>query len=424
MNFNLKSIAKKIILIIILFLGLLLRIKLFPYKTHWSDMYFWKDWGEYMAKFGPANFYQHFNADYLPLYPLVLGLVHNAFEFTKHLHNIPIHYFYKLPASMVDILLGLFIFKILRKKSLKFAFLALILFLFNPAIFANSAMWGQVDVIGTLFIVLGFYFFIKKNFFLLGASLGLALCTKPLYLLSLPIFVIGSFLVTKSDKKYIYCFLKKQSILFATLLIIMWLISLPFVNLTDFSFLEILLKPFTLLLDRYRIISERYLYTSVNAFNFWGIIDRSFWLSDARIFASFSYYQWGNFINIFIICLVLIKLFFTKKEEVFYKMNLSLLLLFFSSFMFLTRIHERHLYYIFPFLLITFIYKKRFLISYFILSLIYILNLHFSLEYYYRNKEYVFSWGFINFLSLVNFLIFLWIFLENFVLNKTEDKKP
>jgi len=422
MGSKIRLIVNKFFLPTIFLVAFLLRIKLFAFKTHWSDMYFWKDWGEGIIKFGASQFYSHFNADYLPFYPLVLGLVYKLYNISQHLHHIPIHYFYKFPAAISDIFLSLILFKILKKKSYKLAIIITVLFLFNPAVFVNSSMWGQVDVIGTLFVVSSFYFFEKKYFYLVGACLGIAVSTKIIYILSLPVLLIGLFLQAKFEKNDFYWFIKNQLIMLFSLVLTVFLIFYPFVDFTDKSLINILTKPFVLLIERYQQISQRYPYTSVNAFNFWAIIDKDFWLSDLRKYSIFSYYQWGNLINLLICFLVLLRLFLVKKTNLFYKMNLSLALLFLSSFLFLTRIHERHLFYIFPFLLIAGYYNRRLLINYFILSATYVLNLQFGLEYLYQNKNYFFSWPVIKLFSFINLLMFLWLILEYFLLNKPLKK--
>lgn len=405
------------LLIFILIVALFLRLKLFSYKTHWSDMYFWQDWGKGMVNLGPSQFYNHFNADYLPFYPLVLGFVYRLYELTKNIfhHQLPIYYFYKLPATITDILLAIFLFKLIYKKSLVFAYLGLIFFLFNPAIFANSSLWGQVDVIGTFFVILSIYFFIKKHFLWLGASLAFALCTKPLYLLAVPVFTIGLLMVRKIEKKGIGWFFKNQAVFLLTCLFFIWLISYPFVDFSSHVFFDGLGKPLLFLFKRYQIITQRYPYTSVNAFNFWALVDKAFWLSDSRPFIRFSYYQWGNLINIILVMTILVRLVFINKNDWFYRLILSLALLFFTSFMFLTRIHERHLYYVLPFIILAASKNKRLLLAYLILSITYVFNLNFALEYYYQNMKYIYNWQLINFFSFINLIIFCWLVLEYFV---------
>ncbi len=422
-HFIIKFI-KPVLIIILMIAAFILRIKLFSEKTHWSDMYFWQDWGKYMAQFGPQNFYDHFNSDYLPFYPLILGLVYKLFNLTSSLHNIPIYYFYKLPASLADIIVGFLIFILVKKSHKKLAFLGLVLFLFNPAVFANSSMWGQVDIIGTLFVILALYFLKKENFLFPAIFSALALTTKTIYLLILPVFIIFSFKISKNKKRQFIWFIKKMFIFFITLGLVFWLVFYPFTDVKN-GFFNLLKNPFLLAFDRYKIISSRYQYASVNAFNFWALVDEKFWTSDLRSFLGLSLFNWGNIINLAVIISSLLALLYKRKENLLYQISLSLSVLFLSSFLFLTRIHERHMYYIFPFLLISAILKKRLMIAYFILSFTYVLNLNFGLEYLYQDKVYIYSRPLIILIASINVLMFFWLFVElliNIKIRKSEKK--
>lgn len=425
-----KKKVKELLLPSFLFLAsFIFRLYLFPYKTHGSDMWFWKTWGKELVEKGTINFYTQSNPDYLPFYPLILALIqiiYNFYKFQARIIFIPIDYFFKFPAAFFDILAGIIIFKIVKQKSLKLAYFVSFLFLFNPAFFVNSSMWGQVDIVGTFFIILALYFFLKDKFFLTGMSIAVALCTKTIYLLAIPVFLI-SFWLKKNFKKNWRFVLKKTFIFTFGLIIIAWLINAPFTAFKKVNFYQFFSHPIILLFNRYQVISQRYPYNSVNAFNFWGVVNKAFWLSDDRKFSFFSYRQWGILLNSIVIFLSLIKfilLFKFKGEKLFfYRFNLILAVSFVSSFIFLTRIHERHLYYGLPFLLIAAIYNYRLFIAYFIFSIIYVLNLHFALEYYYRGGAYIFDWRLINLLSLGNLLLFIWIFIELFFLNPKNESR-
>lgn len=103
-----------IFVIFFFFLALLLRVLVFPYLTHWSDMHFWEKWGQQIASSGPAGFYEKTASDYLPFYPLVLGLVKKLYEFLRL--GFPVEYAYKFPAVIFDLATGVVLWLFLRKK--------------------------------------------------------------------------------------------------------------------------------------------------------------------------------------------------------------------------------------------------------------------------------------------------------------------
>jgi Gpi18-like mannosyltransferase len=403
---------------LILFLGFFLRVKLLPYKTHWSDMYFWKDWAEGIIEVGTKNFYNEYNSDYLPFYPLVLGFIKRLYNALAVLKIIPIHHFYKLPAVIFDLLLGGLIFRILKEKlGVYKGVLFLCLFLFNPAIFANSSMWGQVDVVGTFFTVLSLFFFFKKHYFFSGAALGFSLCTKPLYILIAPVFLIAYF-KRKPQKSKIF---KDLFLLASGAAFFGWLITSVFVDLSQQSVLLKIFQPFVFLFKRYRLISNRYPYSSVNAFNFWGLVEEKFWVSDLRIFAGLQVHTWGLVLTGGLLLLILGRYLYKNKKDMFEQTMICLTLIFLAAFLFMTRMHERHLFYVFPFLLLSAYKKRKYLFAYFVLSLIYLANLHFGLEYYYQADVYVFSMVFIRLLSFINLAVFGWLLYDFFKQKDNEN---
>jgi len=419
-----QKLKERILFIFILLIAFIFRLNIFPYKTHGSDMWFWKTWGRELSQNGIQSYYAKSSPDYLPFYPLILFFTQRIYNFYKlqiKTASIPIDYFFKFPAVIFDILAGITIFKILRKKSVKLAFLSLVLFLFNPVIFVNSSMWGQVDIVGTFFVILALFFLLRKKYFLIGASLAVALSTKIIYLLVMPIFFIAllfqiGFIINNGK-----LILKKIFLFFLGFILVIWFINFSFIDFKEAKFYQFFSSPLILLLNRYKEIISRYPYTSVNAFNFWGIVDKSFWLADDRKFYFFTYRQWGILTTFIIMFAALIKYItglLIKKENALYIISLTITIFFSSSFFFLTRMHERHLYYCLPFLLLAAFYNYKLYIPYVTISIVHTLNLYFALEYYYRGGAYVFSWKLINYLSFINLLAFFLILTELFFLKR------
>jgi Gpi18-like mannosyltransferase len=392
-----------------LLLAFLLRFFCFPYKTHWSDMLFWKGWGEKIVEVGLGRFYQQVNSDYLPLFLLILGLVKKVYNFLPF-SQVPIDYFYKTPAAIFDLFCGVLIFKLVKPSGYKRAILATIAFLFNPAVFGTSALWGQVDIIGTFFILLAFTLLSKGKNLLAGISLGLALLTKPIFLLGLAVFL------TVFLKKIVFGpkkgkVLKEMTAFFVSCLLIVWLIALLFVGEPQ-TCSQLILKPFRLILEQLVKNSSWYPYTAVNAFNFWFLVDQDFWLSDRVTFWSLSYQSWGIVITGLFAFLILLRLFLIKGKKGDEPIFLSFALLVYTGFLFLTRIHERHLFYALPFILLVGIKTKRLLGSFALASLFYTLNLYFALENFLQGGKWVLSPFLVNLISLGNIFVFFWLWLE------------
>lgn len=401
---------EKIIIILVFLASFVLRIVLLPYKTHWSDMLFWKSWGNDIATNGVAGFYQRVNSDYLPFYPLILGVVKKTYDFFSP--SFPIDYAYKTPAIIFDLLTGWLIWLFLKKQGFWPRVFFLSLFLFNPITFFTSAMWGQVDVIGTFFILGSFYLlFQRKKVILSAIFLGLSLLTKPIFLLGLPIagmVFLNKWLGGQKIGKF-------ASLFFLTTLATVWLVTINFIPLDQkINLKSLIVKPFLLISQQVIKNGQWYPYTTINAFNFWYLVDGRFWLTDQRIFFGLNLNQWGIFLLAFTAFLVFLKTVYSgqngKKSYSFYLFTFCILS--YATFLFLTRIHERHLFYTLPFLLLLSVKTKRLLVGFLVLSLTYTLNLYFALENFLSSGRYTFSPLLMFSLSFTNLLIFFWIFLE------------
>src|SRR3989344_7506122 len=90
----------------------------------------------------------------------------------------------KLPAIFADLGIGYLIYKLTRKK------LALVLWLANPVIWYNSAVWGQYDSVISFFALLSFYFLLQKKLTFSLLAFSFSLFTKASLLIFLPIWLI------------------------------------------------------------------------------------------------------------------------------------------------------------------------------------------------------------------------------------------
>ncbi len=386
-------------LILILLAGLVVRLLVSPYYTHGNDMGLWKYWANDISMQGFHNYFEKTWTDYLPFYfyiLFILGKISLVFNINNDL-------LFKMPGILADLGTSLVIYLLLKKYQIKNSLLYTSLFIFNPAIFANSSMWGQVDGLGVFLIILALYFFMNKKVILMGVSLSAALLFKPLYLIALPIFLLGLFKINRN---------KIPTFIFS-LTIFTFLIAAPFAG-------NILFTPH-LIFDRYFASINQYNYASVNAFNFWSALGQN-WVSDKLTFFNIPYNIWGLLIfgNLFL--MILVNLFlkkFTDQRKTLRILAITITLSFLCIFTFATKVHERHMLTALPFLVLLIGRNAFFNASYFFLSVLYLINLYFGYKYLYEG--FIFTNDIVRMISTIVVLtcvglffysIFIWKNLE------------
>ncbi len=369
----------------------MLRIILFNFGTLRLDQGTFIAWSNILVNGGFKHFYSGWS-DYLPGYLYVLNILGQIAK----LHIISETLLYKLPAILADLATGYLIYKILKKKaSDKWSLAGAALYIFNPAVFANSTLWGQVDSLTAFFSLLAIYL-LEENIYLSALSLAIGGLVKPQAVFLVPIVLLYAFKNKWNMKKYI--------IYGAIGLAVIILGFLPFYGDVQFTFGRFV----NFFLSRINLSLNQYPYTSVNAFNFWGII--GFWKEDnisgiigLAMFLAVSIFSW--------IAL--------RKKKVSYYLLSGLIFLF--AFTFLTRMHERHLMPALPFLLIASFETPALIFSYLGLSTIYCLNLLWAYSWITNSFESIFSEGILKLLSFSVFgfsLYSLYVSLKNISLPK------
>lgn len=353
-----KILSNRRILVVIL-LGLAVRLLLSFLPGFKIDVDDWFAWSDRLSSFNFSQFYsKEVFTDYTPGYLYILSIL----GFLKNLLQLPDNIFYlilKLPAIISDIVIGLLVYKEIRKHvSTKAALFVLVLILFNPVVIFNSSVWGQIDSILTLLIFATIITLKNNNFILSSLLFGLALLVKPQALTIAPLMIL--FLLSHFKLSNLF----KLSIPFFLLIFILTFPFFP--NQT-------LIK----LTQHISNTANEYPYTSLNAYNFWGII--GFWINDSQLWNSLSYQTWGYIL--FISYTVMIGyFFFTKRLSIYTMAALAILGFFFLP----TRVHERYLYPAIVFLILVAILLKSRLILLLTASLttIQLLNLYYVYVYY------------------------------------------
>ena len=363
-------------IIILLFLGLLLRLILANFGTLDLDHGTFIAWGQNLVRGGFDQFYNSWS-DYLPGYLYVLFLITKLQELINFDQTI----IYKLPAMIADVVTAFLIFKIVNKqKGESWGLLSSALYIFNPAILANSTLWGQVDSLTALFSILTIYF-VNGNVILSAIFLALGTLVKPQAALCvIPVL----FLMIRDKWKY------EKILIYVLLGAITFVLGfVPFAgnkNLISF------------VLERVSATTNQYPYTSVNAFNFWAIV--GMWKrDDAGVITS----QMIGYVLTFGSVISFLVLSFKNKnykKPLFEYQLLSVALL--SMFLFFTRMHERHLLPALAPLVISFAAVPTLLISYLGLSLLYVANLRYAFVWINEEFKSIFSDSTISFFSILS----------------------
>lgn len=155
-------------------LRLVLAYGLFRGAGFKGDVATFVGWAEGVARHGPGAFYANVVADYLPGYLYVLWLIGSIGEGLSRLfgggtvsfggdtYNLAFFFdaaLLKLPPIAADALIGCLIYAVVRRwmagrRGTEPAALgAAALYVFNPVAWYDSALWGQMDAVGTLVLL-------------------------------------------------------------------------------------------------------------------------------------------------------------------------------------------------------------------------------------------------------------------------------
>lgn len=380
----LKSIKESNLnLFYIFFSAFIFRIFLANFGTLQLDFGTFVAWANSLNQEGFRSFYLGWS-DYLPGYLYILFLLGKIGDLLPTFQPL----IFKLPAILADLGTGYLIYKIAKQFKSKYSYLFALAYIFNPAIFANSTLWGQVDSLTAFFSVLAIYLFPK---YLVASAVSLALGTliKPQAAFVLPAILYMFIVYKKGIFQYFTYAIVGLTLFFAGFI--------PFQNTTSF---------YDFVLARLTISSGQYPYSSVNAFSFWGLF--GFWKPDTVTFwigLGIAIILTGSALTLSIIG--------KHKDKQYVLAGISLL----ATFVFMTRMHERHLLPILPFVLIGAIQIPGLIVSYLVLSITYLANL--SYAYYWIKDDFkeIFNKFLINIFIVLNIFALGLTIALNFVKN-------
>lgn len=321
----------------LLFLGALsLRLYLgYSSEGFTTDLDTFKSWANLANSVGFGQIYhEDIFLDYPPGYLYVLVFL----EKLRLLLGLPMEsQAYSLLIKMPSILADLFcggaaLLLAQRKLGEKSALLLSGAYLFCPAVFLNSAQWGQADSFCTA-ILLGSLLLLCQERYIPSAVLyGLSIACKPQMFIFAPLYLFFALKRRRFGMLGLGVLLAVGTLL---------LTALPFTQ--DFNFLW--------LLERYQSTLDYYSFYSVNAYNFWSLIGWN-WKALPAGLAGDALDLLGAVIAT-VLCGVWV--FRSKSRAVVFYCPALLMA---AMYAFSVKMHERYLFPALLFLLLSFVFTK------------------------------------------------------------------
>jgi Gpi18-like mannosyltransferase/4-amino-4-deoxy-L-arabinose transferase-like glycosyltransferase len=385
--------------------GFLIRLALAGHGTYWRDLNTFIAWSHRLQEGGLQSFYQGWS-DYLPGYLYVLWAWGWIGRYLPIVARSQV--FYKLPAILADLATTALIYRLISSwRTERLAAIFSLLYLYNPAVLANSTFWGQVDAVNSLFYILAIFAAARDRFWQTVAWASISLLIKPQGVVILPLLLLP----------YIK---RRRWRLAAALPFLVALASL--VSFYPFMPAGSSLPIFAW--ERFRLTLNQYHYTSLNAFNLWAALGLM-WFSDAAKIGPFSM-QLGGLI-LFASVFALVIGFLGKRLSSRLTMDKAVAalaaLIFLSLFLLPTRVHERHLFSALPFLILTAAYWPIFRPAYVFFSCAYVLNLLFAYVWLTQGFRTLFSPRLVGLFSQLNLAVWL-ILLFRAYRDRNQDQRP
>ncbi len=296
-----------------------------------TDIACFKGWAIAAYESGPSTFYTSgMFADYPPGYMSVLwflGFIRNIFNIDANgaLFTLII----KTPSILAEVGMAILAYRIASQRADRtVGMLCASVVLFNPAMFFNSSVWGQIDAVLSLFIILALWFLVKEQYIPAAAIYALAVIFKPQAIMFAPVVGLA----------YVYALFKKGGLGKAILGILGGAVAAAAVfALFIWPFTGT--QPFNWVVDKYADAIGYYHYASINAFNVytlaglnWGAVP-SFTLFGTDI-------AWGM-VALVLICIgIVILQWRTRDQRRFFDLAAFLVI---SVFMLMHGMHERYM---------------------------------------------------------------------------------
>lgn len=351
--------------------GALLVRLIFAYFYHGfsADISCFSAWANRIFQVGPGEFYSpDVFTDYPPGYMYILYIIGGL----STLFEIPLYsgihlVLLKLPAILCDLACGYLLYREASKRctSTTAVFLSAA-YVLNPAIILNSSLWGQVDSVFTLTIVLLCIFIMEKRMLPTYIAFGIGILLKPQTIVFTPLLLVGIL-----DHVFLEDFSVEK--LFRNLIN----------GMTVIVGMVILCLPFGLdkVISQYTSTLSSYAYAAVNAYNFWGFLGMNY-VSQDNTLLFLRYRDWGTLVILFIVAATFIISLMRKKDSGKYPLLGAFIIL--TMFVFSVRMHERYMYSGLVLLLLAFLYRpaKPLYLCYGLFSVLHLYNTAHVLFFY------------------------------------------
>ncbi|MDB5039279.1 MAG: rane protein [Candidatus Eremiobacteraeota bacterium] len=337
-----KVPGSTVALIAVLLAGLALRAALIPLPGRVGDIRTYMGWFDILRRYGTHGLYQHvepvsgYVINYPPVYPIILAItarVYTALPSPFQNHDVLVALL-KAPAIVADIAMAALAYAIvLRWKSRKEALAAAAIAAFGPWTWLISAVWGQVDAVSALFLMIALAFAVRERFTLAWSFLAIAILLKPFPLVVAPLLLVWQIERQGASPRLAFGPLSSFAIAYVT--------SLPFAPTAN------PLGVFHWLVTIVQGGHALFPFTSVSALNVYTIAGR-FWVPDAGSVFGLPLRDWGFVALTALIASITVVLAQRstlrspgEREQAFVA---SAFLVLAATYMVLTRMHERYLF--------------------------------------------------------------------------------
>ena len=332
-----------------------------------TDIYLFKTWGEMVNDLGYSRVY-HSDVflDYPPGFLYVLGFLDSLRElFGMDIGSDGYTLMIKLPSVLGDIAAGLIIYKLGEKLSSKAtALFASAVYLFCPAIFINSAVWGQADGFCLLILLVSLLLLYGGKTIPSAVVYGLAVICKPQMLIFAPVYLF--YTLYKKDIKGLVLGVLSG-------LVTIMLVATPYIENFDYFWL----------IEKYKSTMDYYAYYTVNAYNVWGMFGKNWTGLPGEGIGLFILNWFGP-----VLATALCGFFMWKGREKKHVIFPAAAVLMSTVYIFSVKMHERYLFPALIFIVITYFFTKdrKFLCVSAGLSFVHYLNVAYVL---YLNNSWI-----------------------------------
>ncbi len=385
---------------ILLLLSAALLVKLVlaaEYEGYSTDMSCFYAWSDMIFKDGISNFYRTDSfTDYPPGYMAVLWFV----AAVRHLFSVETvstlgRVLIKLFPVLSDVGAGFLLYIIAKKKFSEGSSLLLSLtYVLNPVVVIDSSVWGQVDGVFTLFVLLTCYLCMEERRIPAYFTFVIGVLLKPQTLIFTPILIW-----TIVEQVFLRNFNKEKML--RDLAGGLGAIAAMFVLMIPFGVGRVI--------KQYMDTLGSYEYCTVNAYNLWALFGKN-WASQNGEFLNIPYHQWGMLAILAAVGLSGFIFFRLKEDKSKYFISMSVIVS--TMFLFSVRMHERYLFPVVALTLAGFLMKPtaELFFTYVGYSIVQTLNVTYVLYNFMEFESTGPTGGIIGMTALLTFGVYLFMF--------------